>query len=717
MSWTLFRMLSSSARTPRTRAGTLRAGVAWWRSRSPPKCATETGALFPRLHVKETNKVGPRAPPRNKMALYEQFTIPSHRFMTSSLPIPSPARTAGSAPQHAIYDRRYFYPQSTMSYSSMTAARQCVGQPSLGSSASTVVDCDELQRVPGVSQVESSAPSVVSARGNPAPTSSARHHKHAVGKKHRIEDDFTVPTYSAPQMSKRVTVLSGGKSVRKRMQECVQGGVSCPTRLVPGDETICKGIIPGTIDVQGATTSVIEKDQAEQLKEGSSKQNVDGLHDPNGRGDVPVIAIQGQNLPSDSSWKDGQLLYGADCQVHSLYYDFRKNVAPQTSLPGVVSSTGSDECVTACRENVFVDRQAISERECDLAITKSTALETRQSHLSDFRSGDAFACLQKPSTHVQEFEDRQECKERSFESSGDSEHHPSSSSGQIFEPLQVARSIGDDSDSSMVDSVPIQRISPRDVIGAIGQQEFWRTRKAILRQQRIFSVQIFELHRLVKVQQLMAMSPTSEYVVSRSCSGFVAANPVGKASGQDKVLKGGSCDGDQESRKSAGDTECPTGKMCSSKDVTGSVSLESHAQICQGTGPQTSGFVPPMTSTWGYPPYLGVGVHPWLGAVSARSGALMYHYPSSFAPNPAVLLGAYGPYRPVANASNHLDVYPLPLFPMEPVINSGANSQERFMQIAGESQGTVVKIAPRAVVATPESAAGILLSIQQERRR
>ncbi|KAL5697683.1 Protein EARLY FLOWERING [Ranunculus cassubicifolius] len=36
--------------------------------------------MFPRLHVSDTEKGGPRAPPRNKMALYEQLSIPSQRF-------------------------------------------------------------------------------------------------------------------------------------------------------------------------------------------------------------------------------------------------------------------------------------------------------------------------------------------------------------------------------------------------------------------------------------------------------------------------------------------------------------------------------------------------------------------------------------------------------------------------------------------------------------
>ena len=38
------------------------------------------GPMFPRLHVNDTEKGGPKAPPRNKMALYEQLSIPSQRF-------------------------------------------------------------------------------------------------------------------------------------------------------------------------------------------------------------------------------------------------------------------------------------------------------------------------------------------------------------------------------------------------------------------------------------------------------------------------------------------------------------------------------------------------------------------------------------------------------------------------------------------------------------
>lgn len=47
------------------------------------------GPMFPRLHVNDTEKGGPRAPPRNKMALYEQLCIPSQRFNPGVFPNPN----------------------------------------------------------------------------------------------------------------------------------------------------------------------------------------------------------------------------------------------------------------------------------------------------------------------------------------------------------------------------------------------------------------------------------------------------------------------------------------------------------------------------------------------------------------------------------------------------------------------------------------------------
>lgn len=55
------------------------------------------GPMFPRLHVNDTNKGGPRAPPRNKMALYEQLSVPSQRFNSSSSASTRPQQKGGTS--------------------------------------------------------------------------------------------------------------------------------------------------------------------------------------------------------------------------------------------------------------------------------------------------------------------------------------------------------------------------------------------------------------------------------------------------------------------------------------------------------------------------------------------------------------------------------------------------------------------------------------------
>lgn len=40
--------------------------------------------LLPKIHVHDIEKGGPKAPPRNKMALYEQLSLPSQKFNSGS---------------------------------------------------------------------------------------------------------------------------------------------------------------------------------------------------------------------------------------------------------------------------------------------------------------------------------------------------------------------------------------------------------------------------------------------------------------------------------------------------------------------------------------------------------------------------------------------------------------------------------------------------------
>uniref|UniRef100_J3L156 Protein EARLY FLOWERING 3 n=2 Tax=Oryza brachyantha TaxID=4533 RepID=J3L156_ORYBR len=65
----------------------------------------------------------------------------------------------------------------------------------------------------------------------------------------------------------------------------------------------------------------------------------------------------------------------------------------------------------------------------------------------------------------------------------------------------------DDLSDSSVECITAWEISPDEIVGAIGAKHFWKARRAIINQQRVFAAQVFELHKLVKVQKLIAALP------------------------------------------------------------------------------------------------------------------------------------------------------------------------------------------------------------------
>lgn len=65
----------------------------------------------------------------------------------------------------------------------------------------------------------------------------------------------------------------------------------------------------------------------------------------------------------------------------------------------------------------------------------------------------------------------------------------------------------DEVSEASMDYIAGMMISPDDVVGVIGTKHFWKARRAIVNQQRVFAIQVFELHRLIKVQKLIAASP------------------------------------------------------------------------------------------------------------------------------------------------------------------------------------------------------------------
>jgi EARLY FLOWERING 3 protein len=129
--------------------------------------------------------------------------------------------------------------------------------------------------------------------------------------------------------------------------------------------------------------------------------------------------------------------------------------------------------VTASVDDRDVRERVIDQTDADLDVSlqESDMLE---------RDRDAAEQLQpsltSPCSRAEEAERLRRQSEHNRYSSGNSENVR----GEVSE--QVGRGCsGNESESSMLDYVPVENTTPLDVMSAIGQQEFWRVRKTILR--------------------------------------------------------------------------------------------------------------------------------------------------------------------------------------------------------------------------------------------
>ncbi|KAI7993581.1 Protein EARLY FLOWERING 3 [Camellia lanceoleosa] len=202
---------------------------------------------------------------------------------------------------------------------------------------------------------------------------------------------------------------------------------------------------------------------------------------------------------------------------------------------------------------------------------------------------------------------------------------------------------GDDaSETSMVDSISGMDISPDDVVGIIGQKHFWKARKAIVNQQRVFAVQVFELHRLIKVQRSIAGSP---HLLLED--GAYLGEPL-KASSARKLPLEYIVKPSPQIAKHKDDSDNPNRNMeCSAENAVGKTSLSSAQHVSQpsickqfsGNPLSTTVTADSKLSPCFHQPPTG---HQWLIPVMSPSEGLIYKpYPGHGFMGPA--FGSCGP--------------------------------------------------------------------------
>ncbi|GFZ16689.1 hydroxyproline-rich glycoprotein family protein [Actinidia rufa] len=605
------------------------------------------GPMFPRLHVNDREKGGPRAPPRNKMALYEQLSIPSQRFNHGMLP-QNPNNTASGVPpasssQESGHERGMFFqlhqPRST----------QPAEKPFTGSS-----DCNNP-----LTQLEL--------------------------EKRQDDDDFTVPTFVQSETGKDHSKNSNGMD-RELFSP------STPAYLSQSMN------IHNTSDKEPRRSSITSF----SFRQEGRCQNEENPKESMAFGEKSVKYVRG----SPAKEKIEGPLKQTDA---SAGQEHRHNLANNSDR---FCSTG------ASLNHESRARPHIQNSTCGNGVSNEPVMG---------KENVSYSILRKDS-----------CPEKLGSPNG---YHEDKSRGS----LQMGngdRSDDASSETSMVDSISGVDICPDDVVGIIGQNHFWKARKAIVNQQRVFAVQLFELHRLIKVQRLIAGSPT---VLIED--GAYLGKPL-KVCSAKKVPLEYAVKPSPHIPEHKNDSENSNNKMeCSAENIVGktSVSLQNVSQpsnygpfsgnpLSAPYFPQPPGhqwLIPIMSPSEGliYKPYPGHGYggsgsNPVMGSfINHAYGvpAPHHHYPgmgfSSSAPPvthgevqgcTASSPGERGGVGPTTEGRN-----PLPLFPTSPVINV----LEGASQINDTDQPTrVIKVVPHNARSATESVARIFQSIQEERK-
>ncbi|WVZ20128.1 hypothetical protein V8G54_007450 [Vigna mungo] len=479
------------------------------------------GPMFPRLHVNDTEKGGPRAPPRNKMALYEQFSIPSQRFNSGVLPlnqnISSNTAPPTSSSQGTVPERNHVFPVHMPSQKPIRPVEKCHSRQS--EEANLTCSLEQRKKV--------------------------------------YEEDFRVPVYVHSRVGQ-----CNDKSVesfdRKKITHTGTRYFGCSVAGQSDCERVPKQF--GSSHVR--KDARCETDGLPQVST-SKNQPVTSVRNISTRENIDTLVRQAKVTPNQEF---------QDCHV-SKRNRFRQD----------------DACLRQ-------DRGVGSESN-DIGHSGSLVQSSRK-----IGNGNAATAN----------------KTNPAEAINDTGHHDTGT-GSLIQGGKLNGS-HNASKISPVDNLSAVNISPDDVVGIIGQKQFWKARRAIAHisshdslssshwildmflssfplawfsmsplgqvslhytegfelkrgtnQQRVFAVQVFELHRLIKVQQLIAGSP--EVLLE---DGTFLGKSTPKGSTRKKLSLEYVVKPWQQNLKRKDDSENLNHKMeCSAENAVGKTSLSS----------------------------------------------------------------------------------------------------------------------------------------------
>ncbi|XP_059595444.1 protein EARLY FLOWERING 3 isoform X2 [Vitis vinifera] len=531
--------------------------------------------LFPRLHVNDAEKGGPRAPPRNKMALYEQLSVPKvpsrSTVILPLLPnnsgslVPSAPSTQGSGHERNVVTPFCYTPTSAHS-----------DENHHFHSSSGVNMSFELTNLEQKSGTFYHIPNVTGQLPLQANCSYSQPHSLSKLKNHRGEDDSEVPTfcqsgiipdyYNAPQnMNKeRATCLDLNSSVQL--------------------ESAC-GKHQRNLNVSHSRESI-------SATASSGLLTRDEIFEPSKRARTSLTKENKRNVVVDTNRLE---------DIHDSLHQGSMTLPENTDLPNPSKAVGGGYVSTSPKPSLLDGHR------------RSGGLE-------------------------HELEEQKESESLQM--------------GSIDRNCHV-------SNANMVGSMLGFDISPDDVVGIIGHKHFWKTRNAIVNQQRVFAVQVFELHRLIKVQRLIAGSPEGQldnnlYLAepASSTKKLPSESPTKKLPSESvQQLPSQIADPKNGSQKQDSNNEGAV------KDAVGNPPFASPVDVdkiyaAQQTNQRPLENQPPVSmatdtqpTSWCFHPSQG---NQWLVPVMSPSEGLIYKpYAGQCSPTPRLMSPFYGNYRPV----------------------------------------------------------------------
>ncbi|KAE8700398.1 putative 3'-5' exonuclease [Hibiscus syriacus] len=493
------------------------------------------GPMFPRLHVNDTEKGGPRAPPRNKMALYEQLSIPSQRFNPGVL-LHNPNNSSSWVPtgsnQGGGLEKNMVVPSRASPLTSTNLAEKFSNRQLGGVSVNT-------------------------------PSTHIEQRKEV-----RDDDNFTVPVFVESKTDQQYDKTKNGFDREKITPLTTTSGHQIKPRNI-GDKD------PSRSSSSGVNLRNDVRNQNEKSLKVCSKR------EPSVK--LKTAAALSTREKIDGDVEEANVSFDEDCGDRPAIIRLHENDACSVQEFRAGREPTDNRCINGADlmrgigEEILPWQRSMTYSEGNQSVPDATDYD------SQCRGGQAFGSLQ--------------CM------NGDKSD--------------------DASETSMVDSVSGMDISPDDVVGIIGQKCFWKARREISNQQRVFALQVFELHRLIKVQRLIAGSPhflleDATYLSKTSFEGSPA-----KKLPSEFIIK------PLPHSKHKDDSEKPSHKMeCSAENAVGRTSLSSVKNCRQPSncGPFIGNPPPALVNgdnkinPWCFPQ----SGHQWLVPVMSPSEGLIY---------------------------------------------------------------------------------------------